>query len=342
MRTTYRLTTAVVAAAVAVIIPATAFALPGDGGGEDGGGYTVEVEVSFSGDGSEGDGGTYTVSMPAACHWIPLQVSFDPSDPERVKEYWEDNYGNMYGPTFWPEESVFDDAIDQHEDGQSITWYQVECEDIDDMVRLGYHMGETTYNGDPYGIDHYPFVTGDEPAPAIDPEDLAEEARDRMVIEQPEIDRNPQMTGALAGATLVRVPTWFWVTNPEESIGGTEGERTVRAEVVGGDVWAEVTARTGGLSIASPAGGEFCDPSRAITPWSPGASEAGACYVQFSRASVAFPGGYPVSASTEWSASWEGVTQNGEAVGGDLDPLSRSTDVNVPVAEIQSVVGLRD
>lgn len=340
MRTTSRLATALTVLAAAAIAPATALALPPDNGDEGGSDFSVSVEVRFTGDGAPGGGRVESVQMPAACRWIPLQVSFDPSDPVRVLEYWEENYEGMYAATFWPKRPVFEEAIRQHEDGQSISWYQVECEDIEDVVRLGYHMGETTYDGDTYGIIRYPFTTGDEPAPAVDPEDLAEAARDRMVIEAPEIDRNPQMAGALAGATLVNVPTWFWVTNPEESLGGTDGERSIRAEVVGGEVWAEVTARTDGLSIASPAGGTSCDPSEAMTPWSPGASENGACYVQFSRASVAYPGGYPVSASTLWSASWEGVTQNGDAVGGDLEAVSQSTGVDIPVAEIQAVVGL--
>ncbi|WP_205856883.1 hypothetical protein, partial [Phytoactinopolyspora endophytica] len=235
-----------------------------------------------------------------------------------------------YGPR-----ERYEEAVEREADGQKLIWRSLYCNIpyIDDRAiefAGGHVMGSAIVAG--------LFVQGEEQPVLVDPEVLAQAARDRMVIDEPEIDRNPQGTGNLAGATLVNFPTWFWVTNPEESIGGSDGERQIRAEVVDGEVWAEVTAETGGLSVASPAGDTFCEPAVAISSWTAGADDDSGCTVEFDRASVQYPGGYPVTASTEWNASWEGVTQDGEQVGGDLEPLARTTTVDVPVAESQSIV----
>ncbi|NED99686.1 hypothetical protein [Phytoactinopolyspora halotolerans] len=356
MRVRFRLGTAAACAAAALLVPTTALALPpdddgsGDGGGGDGSGYSVEVRFTDDGGGGDGDGG-YTDYVPAACWWVPIDYwpGIDPSDPEEFKEYF---YEEVYpllrghaeaGQIAWPDMDVFDWAIELHEDGHDVMWYEIECRDSHNPTELGYNMGgETEYYGETLGITNHPFILGEQPEPGVDPEELAEEARDRMVIEEPEIERNPKGTGTLAGATLVNLPTWFWATNPEESIGGPDGERTIRAEVVGGDVWAEVTARTDGLSIASPAGSTFCEPALAIVEWTPGADDSAGCTVEFSKASVQYAEGYPVAASTEWSATWEGVLENGEQVGGDLEPLAREITVDVPVAESQATVRQSD
>ncbi|NDL58555.1 hypothetical protein [Phytoactinopolyspora mesophila] len=331
------------AAAVSLALPGIAVAdLPG-GGDDDG--YTVAVNVRFSGDAAPGGGGSYTVYVPPICWWEQMPSNnVDPTDPEAVYEYYmEEIRGGGRTPREvlqWPDEEVFLDAIEREENGENITWYWISHRSANrapcsPQIR---DYGDSWNNAI---VIYSPFAHNEPPEPAVDPEVLAEAARDRMVIDRPEVDRNPKMAGSNAGATLVNVPTWFWVTNPD-SVGGPDGERSIRAEVVGGDVWAEVTARTGGLSISSPSGNTFCDPSVAVVAWGDGASDDDACTVSFSRASVSYPDGYPVTASTEWSATWEGVTQDGEGVGGDLAPLSRQTSVDVPVAEIQSIVrGLR-
>lgn len=345
MRLVPRSALMVAATATLVALPATALALPGsDGGSGDDSGYSVQVSVNLSGDGAPGGGGNFSLHIPPTCWWTPIEImpGVDISDPEEVREYFEEEIRPWLtghagaGNLAWPDYEVWEDAILRAADGEEITFYQLEG--VDAEAKIPCSPGTTTYEGVEMPITYYPFATGEEPDPVIDPEDLAEAARDELVIEAPEVDRNPKGAGSLGGATLVNMPTWFWVTNPEESVGGSDGERTIRAEVVGGDVWAEVTAQTGGLSVASPAGSQFCEPGLAITEWSQGANDAEGCTVEFSRASVAYPGGYPVTTSTEWNASWEGMTQDGESVGGDLDPLSQSTEVTVPVAESQATV----
>jgi hypothetical protein len=174
------------------------------------------------------------------------------------------------------------------------------------------------------------FATGAPPEPQIAPADLAQVASDNMDIPDPVVDRNPKVT-ALTGATLVSLPTWFWVTDPT-SVGGAAGTRTIRAQVDG--VWAQVVASTKGLHLTSPAGGKDCGPGQALTHYALGVNESSACTLPFSRSSVGYPVGFPVDASTSWSAEWTGSGNTG----GTLAALQRGSVVDVPVAEVQTLV----
>lgn len=340
--------------AVAMLASAPATARDGDGGeidgGNNGGGYEIGVQVEVSGDGSPGGGGWVEVYLEPVCWWEPIPSDIalgkppvDATDPESVYEWYKEIYPQIggsfaVGRLAFPDEQVFKDAIKREKAGEDLTWYRIEGEDVKPCSPKVVEVPE--YYGGEVAVVYAPFAAGEPPAPEIDPETLAIEARELMVIDEPEVDRNPKITTGPVNATFVNIPTWFWVTDPE-MVGGAEGTRTIRAEVVGSDVWAEVTAETGGLSVAYPGGSQMCPPEVALREWQPGAQDTSGCTVSFSRASVAYPDGYPVTASTQWSATWEGQTSSGESVGGDLDPLQRSTTVNVPVAEIQSVVGGR-
>lgn len=352
MRRVVRVLSVVVAgAALALAGPSPAGARDGTGGDDTGDGYEVGVEVVLTGDGAPGDGGSYTVSIPPVCWWERLDgrmlsdgSSVDAGDPEAVLAWYEETYPELNGSFsfargMFPDREVFENAIAQEAAGTDLTWYQVRAGDagsVDDMMKCAQGSNYGGVNGE-IPIIYWPWVDGEPPAPAVDPETLAIEARDVMVIDEPEVDRNPRLAGTADGATFVNVNTWFWVVDPE-MVGGDGGTRTIRADVVGANVWAEVTATTDGLSIASPNGSRQCDPEVAQQAWTSGAADSDGCTVQFTRASVAYPGGYPVTAATEWSASWEGQEEDGTAVGGDLDPLRRESTVNVPVAEVQTVV----
>ena len=325
---------------VVVVIPAgSAQACTTCGSDTGGTGYSVTATVHFSGDAAPGGGGGYSMSVPASCWWESWgQV---PADPAKWVDFYNDyvkglGSGSEVAAGYFtvPRIEAWQAAAARAAAGEKIAVYQAHCVDSDLCKIKAFVGGETAYDYPgmecplPLLVNFFP--AGAPPAPQVDPEDLARIARDNMVIDNPIVDRNPKVT-AVDQATLVGLPTWFWVTNPA-SVGGATGTRTIRAEV--GPVWAEVVATTGGLTITSPAGGRSCAPTVASTAYSPGASDAAGCTIAFSRASVGYAGGYPVDASTAWTATWTG---SGGA-GGQLDGLARTTTVNVPVAESQALV----
>jgi hypothetical protein len=52
---------------------------------------------------------------------------------------------------------------------------------------------------------------------------------------------------------------------------------------------------------------------------------------------VAYPDGYPVTATTRWEAAWTGADPAG-AANGTLPALARTWVGNVRVAEVQTIV----
>ncbi len=300
-------------------------------------GFTVDVAITFSGDAAPGGAGSHVVHVrvPATCWWEPAAGPY--TDPVQMLAYYDQLVAGrlpqlavaMLGPR--------SQYVDAAAAGPTVWWFSARCTSFDEY--LTYTGAQTQFGGVPLAITTraFPVVGGaaTPPAPRVAPQVLAQAARDAMVIPIPVVERNPKMTGgdALTGATFVNLPTWFWVTDPA-AVGGAAGTRTIRAEVGGGAVFAEVVARTQGLTISAPTGSTQCPPARALQVWHAGASDATGCTVAFPRASVAYPSGYPVSASTAWQATWTGSG----GTGGALPVLPRTALVNVPVAEAQSVV----
>jgi hypothetical protein len=231
-----------------------------------------------------------------------------------------------------PSQAAIDEAVRAQKDGKTRTLLWLTCVDFADTQAAWNEPGRQIYA---FSGDGLPA-----PPPEVDPQDLAIRAQEIMVIPEPVVERNPKIDAQGSG-TLVGLPTWFWVTNPE-SVGGPDGTKTIRAEVIGTPVFAEVVAHTNGLTLSSPAGGTSCPPGVAATAYTAGASDTSGCHVEFARASVAYAAGYPVTAATTWSATWTGRTQAGANVGGALNGLARATTVDVPVAETQALVhGMR-
>lgn len=322
-----------------------------DDDGPGGGTYIAEVDASITieGDTTSGGGGTVSVSVPARCVWSEIDY-----DPEQFRDFvgavtgsgafpspWLWTIFLIYNPLgfFLPEQDVLDEAVEIWDDGETpVSWYVLSCADDTDPEYRRAYIQHCAMNF-PELCFPSPFtyaVEEDEPPVIIDPEELAVSAREFLHIPEPEVDRNPKAAD-LGDATLVNLDTWFWVTDPQ-AVGGSAGERTVRASLPDLGIWAEVTATTPGLSLASPAGQTRCDPDIALRSWEPGLDDSQGCTVAFDRASVEYPEGFPVTARTEWTATWTGVDVTGAEQSGDFDPLSVESQVSVPVAEMQATV----
>lgn len=319
----------------------------GTGGGEStGGGYAVSVSVTFSGDAAPGGGGSTSVSVPPTCWWEPIDANIslgdppvDTTDPESVYEWYQSVLPYLRGHASagnyaFPDSQYFLDIIAREAAGEDYTWYHATCRDGADE-EFGARCFDVPYEYGSRACQTYSaFQTAaGPPPPLIDPEDLAEAARDAMVIDDPQVDRNPKVA-ALGASTFVGLPTWFWVENAEAAL-GVDGTKFIRAAADGTGVWAEVTAQTDGLRISSPAGDVSCSSERATTPWAPGTPEAAGCSLGFRRASVGYASGFPVEASTAWTATWSG---SDGTVGATLPGTTRQTPFNVPVAESQAIV----
>lgn len=300
-------------------------------------GYTASVSVQLSGDAAPGGGGVRTLRVRPACWWMP--ASGPNTDAAKMLKWYDSITGGA--PTRgdideYGDRSIWQAAAKREAAGEDLVWYRAYCRDPADYPTFA-PGGSENLDIVPGTLQtvvtyHYrAFAAGEAiPPPLVDPEDLARAARDVMVIPLPATDRNPKIRSAGA-PTLVGLPTWFWVRNPA-AVGGAAGTRTIRAQVAG--VWAQVVANTDGLRLSSAAGGTTCPPDRATTAYGPGVPASRACTVEFSRASVAYPKGYPVTASTGWRATWTGSG----GTGGGLDPLARAVTAVVPVAEVQNVV----
>lgn len=328
---------------LAVLTPMTAARADQSPGGTDSGGYSVSVQVRFSGNAAPGGGGgsTLSVDLHPACWWEPAPGDYQ--DAQAMLDWYDEVTGgsqslgmlSQYGPR-----SVWEDAVAREKAGQDLSWYKAFCYDPADYVDYGLGSVDTGDDNPIAGNNptwvtflYRAFAVGEQiPAPMVDPEELAEAARDAMDIPDPEIDRNPRVHDT-DDATLVGLPTFFWVTDPA-SVGGDSGQRFIRAEVVGSGVWAEVTAQTGGLDLSWPGGEQECAPQIATVAYTEGMSEDGACTVEFLHASTGYPGGYPVEASTAWNAQWVGS----DGTGGDLAGLTNAVTELIPVAEVQNIV----
>jgi hypothetical protein len=280
-------------------------------------------------------GGSRSIYVPPKCWWEPASFSLDGADtssPEAFSKWLEDNplqghagAGNLARPSYEEQQRVLAAA----KAGQDYKWYSVECADGFSALDEGYTTLGGEFMGVRIGIGYRAFLPGQVPEPLIAVEDLAEvlwdEAQQQIVA--PVMQYNPKVAGT-NGATVVNLPTWFWVTNPDGSL-ADDGRLTLTASVPGTPVNMTLVAESGDVSINSPAGSTSCPVEQAKYAYASGKSEASACTVTFDRSN----GGWPVTATVNWVANWTGNDgggpQNGTAT------LTRSTTVNVPVIEVQ-------
>lgn len=155
-------------------------------------------------------------------------------------------------------------------------------------------------------------------------EQLARQATNRLPLPLPEPTFEPRRTSSAGPATLVAIPTWFYL----------DGWAPVTQRTRAGGVWAEVTATpvsaTWWPGDGSPAV-RCAGPGRAWT-----ASRGPApCRYTYRRSSAGQPGNaYPARVTVAWQVSWRG--SGGQA--GSLPLMERHSTFPVAVAERQTVV----
>jgi hypothetical protein len=328
-------------------------------GGAGGGGAYAQASITITVSGGTGRSYSESRSVPATCWWKPFQLSegygappVDPNDPESVERYFEYVAPFLSGHAAGgrlelPEGDYVKDIIRRVAAGEKLTFYEAECVDGKNAVEEGLIPKSGTWQGVDFGVRFRAFPPGDPPGPVVPAEVLADLAREQLVFANPEVDYNPKVNGPLA--TLVGLPTWFWVTNQGAALGnGPEGIGSARVEATaGGDgdpfSQAIVEARNGGMTVQADGLAESpkeCTLAQIRTAYGPGAAEANACTATFERSSVGTGDGFGVTVTTKFDVSWHGTEANGDDVGPfgialENDP---ETVLNVPVAESQAIV----
>lgn len=153
---------------------------------------------------------------------------------------------------------------------------------------------------------------------------LLDEAEKAFTIPVPDVQHSPTLT-ANGGATLVNADTWFWAPNAQRSY-------TITATA--GPVSVTLTAKNSGYVLTSPYGSTQCTREQFTTPWSKATQsdpDAG-CRLTFTTPSTG--AGHEVQISSSWDVSWTGTG----GLGGDLDPITPSTTIRVPVVEAGTTV----
>jgi hypothetical protein len=159
---------------------------------------------------------------------------------------------------------------------------------------------------------------------AVTPERLARRATNRLRLPVGEPHFNPSRESSAGWATLVSIPTWFWVDDvPAMS------QRTS----VGG-VWALVSASPISVTWYPGDGGGPVRCAGTGTKWGPGAPSS-SCVHTYTRSSAAQPGNtYIARAVVQWRITWEGSG----GLRGTLPLMQRQMEFPIAVAERQTVV----
>jgi hypothetical protein len=205
----------------------------------------------------------------------------------------------------------------EHAEDLNGAWYQPRCEftaGVPDRLEE---------RASAFRRDNPPVWGATEPPPPPIPVvDLIDIVRDSQQLPSLVVSTNPD------GQSVVALRTWVWPT------GGDFGPVTSRAE--SGPNWAQVTATPGQLSLSSSDAGAELGSCATAPAWSEGApDDATECYVSFRRSSAGRPGGaHTISVQMTWEIRL--TTSDGRNELLASPPVV--TDVQVPVAEVQSVL----
>ena len=158
---------------------------------------------------------------------------------------------------------------------------------------------------------------------AVDPTQLALQARNSVPISRPGINTSPDADRRL----YVQVPTWLWLDET--------WWQPYTATATAGRVSATVTATPSAARWSMGDGGsETCDGPG--TPWRPGlAEDATDCSYTYRHSSAGrADDSYTLTVTVEFTVTWSTNVPGG---GGSLEPVERSESRQVQVGEIQAV-----
>lgn len=327
-----------------VVAPSARADSSGSSGGGQFGLRAVDVQVS-GGAGDPVRGGSISVSVPPTCWWEPFNTSnfgfydIDPSAPDAMSQYFkamtkQTTITFVASRLSYPSQQY----LNSHP-SPKYTWYTLSSAPGVNCADEGYTpsggrgpQGWAPGSGNiPVG---YAAFQGAPPQPLADIEDVVEAVWDEASaeLEGPDLGRNPVVSD-LGGATLVNLPTWFWVRNIDGALAG-DGEIHLEVSIPGTPVQATLDASTDGVQITSPAGAVVCSVPEATTEYVPGAGDESACTIPFDRPNAS---GWTVTGQTTWRGTWQGTDRNGPT-GGTLETLTPSASVNVPVAQSEALV----
>ena len=212
-----------VAAITLLVVPGTAHADgTGASGGGGSGGYS-SVAVHYSGDAAPGGGGSTVVRMPATCWWERVTYGgIQQDNPSSWPAWWDGQAANYVG---WGSEvaagyygmgprSMYE-AASTSPNANALDLYGINCREswhMCDGTLLSYAGTPPVYTTGGCGIPiMLRFIAGAPPQPLVDPEDLAQVARDYMVIPDPVAERNPKLDltggGTPVSYTHLTLPT---------------------------------------------------------------------------------------------------------------------------------------
>lgn len=160
--------------------------------------------------------------------------------------------------------------------------------------------------------------------PRVEPiEQLAQRASNRLPLPLPAPKFNPARPSSAGPATLVAIPTWFWV----------DGWTPVRQRTQAGGVWAEVTA-TPVAATWYPGDGSPPVRCRVNVAWNAQAAPS-SCEHTYVRSSAGLPANvYTARVIVTWQVTWHGT--GGRS--GSLPLMQRQATFPIAVAERQTVV----
>jgi hypothetical protein len=185
-----------------------------------------------------------------------------------------------------------------------------------------------------HSVAWVPHRRGPTAPPRVSAGQLAQQAVNQLALPAPDVHYNPNLVDGRI-ATVVGVPTWFWVT--------AASYRTLAQTTAAGGVWARVVARparTEWQTGTPDARNIVCNgPGTAYNPSQP--TRTSACTTTYMQSSAHEPQRGPdpnnryfvATVTTVWQVSWTG---NGGARG-TLPEIRRQTTFLIAVAEVQAV-----